>query len=1432
MAGEGGKAETVAGKLTAASVAQGKALSGALVPAAAKAALAYKDVEAASKDLGPNAAKQITAALGGVSQTNSALAATAAQADKATGAVHALNAAVAAAPVSAGSRSAPAEPLKWRDMVAQRMGPLMREFSAEGVPHAEAHTKAIRQISEEWKRYKETGVFAQAAVAAQTTATNTIIGATAVQANHAANAVKAMNAATAKGGTAGQGQDTAQMNAFAASTNKSVAELSRFAAANAKAEAAAERLADANARNEVAQARLASATARAAAAQSAFDKASQSSGASQDQIAAAQMRQQSAQAALSVATVNAAKEQKSATKAAEDHRAALSSVGKQSTLTAFQSQQLGFQLHDFFVQIASGQNPLTAFVQQGSQLSGTFGGAGNAFRAVTSLITPMRLAIGGAAAVLGVLGFSFYEGTKQSKAFADAITLTGNYAGKTEGQFNALAKSVAASGNVTVAAAREYTQALIATGEIGPQVLSSAARVAAEYGQATGRTAQEVAKDFAKMAESPSKFAVEANRSLNFITAKQYEAIKAFEEAGRSADAQGVIYDALNERLKKLPDNLGTIERTLRSGKNAWSSFWDAAYDIGRTETVEAKLEKVNAAIEKQSNDPRKKSFIESLVGRSSNAQREIDERNGSRPENRSLDANLATRNELSRREIRETENAFAEAHRAETQKAGIAARVYGESALKAAKDVGALNRELAENAKQVKAAAAAGTPFSDKEIAAMDAATRKKFAGPAGSDDRKAKLLAEIEDARAQSEQLNRVFTTSENIMEAAHASGLLSEKDFYEAKREFIRLETDARLQGLQEEKALIEQFKPKNPKEEQEKLRDLVKVNRQIGDVQTEAAAKTEVLSTREQASISKIQQAYLEARNSAQSFLDTITRSQERELASVGLGDAERQRLSGRQQIEDRFFQQRTEAESQKRLLEGLGKFNSDEQKKYDDRLALINEFQKKALDSFDRYYSRLKEMESDAASGSSRAIQNYLDGARNMAAQTDNLVSGTLRGVEDEFVRLSATGKASFKDLVNSIAGEISRIGFRQLIARGLNTAKSGGFGEAIASITGKVTAPPVGAVVDQTAAEAVRLGLSGGRAATQQAAALTAQTSALTESASALVRLQQAADSAASALQRRSDNGVPISESATTEDANSGERSIRNLFGKTEEAQTDAADSAEALSKQALSVTSDLELLAQSAQTGGNALALLPGLVRMMMASNASSSGGNTVTSLISAAFSAFSGGSSMGDAISNDASGSLFSATGDMIRGRRAIGGPVGPNSLYEVNEKGPEVLEMDGRQYLMTGKQGGKVIANSDLLAANESVFSRESSKERRTVLTDLLLRVGVKRPMVEALEAMPVNGARELGGPVSAGRMYRVNEKRPELLNVGGKQYLMMGNQGGSIAPDAAPAKGSSTVINVQVTPPPGASRQTAMQFGAEVARQSQLALRRNG
>ncbi|MGN8120335.1 phage tail tape measure protein [Pseudomonas sp. 22082] len=82
-----------------------------------------------------------------------------------------------------------------------------------------------------------------------------------------------------------------------------------------------------------------------------------------------------------------------------------------------------------------------------------------------------------------------------------------------------------------------------------------------------------------------------------------------------------------------------------------------------------------------------------------------------------------------------------------------------------------------------------------------------------------------------------------------------------------------------------------------------------------------------------------------------------------------------------------------------------------------------------------------------------------------------------------------------------------------------------------------------------------------------------------------------------------------------------------------------------------------------------------------------------------SAAGSYFGGGGGNGlaagsaGAVSSDLGASQVGYTGIDFSGYRAAGGPVAPNSLYEVNELGPELYNEGGRSFLMTGANGGSV-------------------------------------------------------------------------------------------------------------------------------------------
>jgi lambda family phage tail tape measure protein len=87
----------------------------------------------------------------------------------------------------------------------------------------------------------------------------------------------------------------------------------------------------------------------------------------------------------------------------------------------------------------------------------------------------------------------------------------------------------------------------------------------------------------------------------------------------------------------------------------------------------------------------------------------------------------------------------------------------------------------------------------------------------------------------------------------------------------------------------------------------------------------------------------------------------------------------------------------------------------------------------------------------------------------------------------------------------------------------------------------------------------------------------------------------------------------------------------------------------------------------------------------------------------------------------------------------------------------------------------------------------------------------------------------GGRAIGGPVSAGKLYRVNENGPELLQMAGKQYLMTGDQGGTVTP--AGGGGSTVQQSIVFHLPNSIDRRTQDQIAKSAGQGAQRALSRN-
>ena len=82
---------------------------------------------------------------------------------------------------------------------------------------------------------------------------------------------------------------------------------------------------------------------------------------------------------------------------------------------------------------------------------------------------------------------------------------------------------------------------------------------------------------------------------------------------------------------------------------------------------------------------------------------------------------------------------------------------------------------------------------------------------------------------------------------------------------------------------------------------------------------------------------------------------------------------------------------------------------------------------------------------------------------------------------------------------------------------------------------------------------------------------------------------------------------------------------------------------------------------------------------------------------------------------------GGILKWFGSALGGGKAAGGNVAPWGMHRVNENGPELLDVNGKQYLMNGSRNARVIPNSALGGGGGAVVINQSfaaGTDRRTV------------------------------------------------------------------------------------------------------------------
>lgn len=295
-------------------------------------------------------------------------------------------------------------------------------------------------------------------------------------------------------------------------------------------------------------------------------------------------------------------------KAHKDASKSIDGIGVSAAQTAAAMRQLPAQFSDIVTSIQGGQRPLSVFLQQGSQIKDSFGGAGEAAKAMAGyiggLLSPFSIATAAAAG----LTLAYYKGSQEAQEFRKTLILTGNAAGVTASQLMDMSAAIKAMGGGTQGRAAEILNQMAASGLIGAENLAKFTDAALRLEKVGGPAAEETRAAFESLGRAPASAAAKLNESTNFLTRSLYEQIKALEDQGKTVDAarvaQEAYADVLNQRSPQLLQNLGYIERAWLAVKDAVKGTGDALVGIGRpSDTLGDQIKALRARIESNNFD-------------------------------------------------------------------------------------------------------------------------------------------------------------------------------------------------------------------------------------------------------------------------------------------------------------------------------------------------------------------------------------------------------------------------------------------------------------------------------------------------------------------------------------------------------------------------------------------------------------------------------------------------------------------------------------------------------------------------------------------------------------------------------------------------------------------------------------------------------------
>ncbi|KVE37330.1 hypothetical protein WS69_11220 [Burkholderia sp. BDU5] len=655
--------------------------------------------------------------------------------------------------------------------------------------------------------------------------------------------------------------------------------------------------------------------------------------------------------------------------------------------------------HSFSLNNSAARREMLVLAHEASQGQWKrFGGSmlvmAEAADALSLVMSPLGISLGAAAGAGAAFVAAMAKGKEEAKQFNAAIQLTNNFAGLTADSLGVMQFRVAAAANSGLSQAGDVLRGLASTGRYTSKEMEGLAEVILRTSKISGTALDDVSKEYANLADDPTKWATEHNRSMHFMDAATYEHIKALQDAGDKHQAvQAVIEAALSQVQDSSAQHLKESAGYWRALSREVDTFWvKVKQGLSTGPTLQDRIDSLQID---------RAAMVKAGGGFTSHSIADVD---------RQI-ANLKAYQQ------NEAKYAQAQAEGTAREQAAVAASQRMDTLRdQIMTNAQKRQKELAQLARDQAALVADGKGLSATEYQKMVGNINEKYKDPkrSGSGDRSAwqGQLAKYETINAAIAEIAR---QDERNLKAQYDIGVLNAEDYYRRLEELQTRAVDQQITNAQK-RVDVAKAHPESATY-QTALKELQALQARRVGIEQDLNNTLEKLQRTRAANVAKF------SMQEAAAYGAQINKYADERNTRFMLAD-EKAKYDGLASLRDQFERKMAS------LAESYSGPTAD-QKEYQERLRIAGEFYRRDVEA---YQARQEEMQAVRESFGAQFKLTYND----LVGSSQTTAEAVARGFRGAFDSVSnaldtfiTTGKASFSSFATSVLADLAKIALRR-----------------------------------------------------------------------------------------------------------------------------------------------------------------------------------------------------------------------------------------------------------------------------------------------------------------------------------------------------------------------------------------------------------------